>query len=292
MMSSPGRATPLGARVESGAPPRMDTPVGLALLALVTTHIDLAELGSVGGFFALRAGAAPGGTAVPFAEAYGPPAAAPGQPAAGPDRRGAGADPLTFRVRKVALRLGAPEDRIAVSVAQLGLAARLWSVALGSAALYGLVPDLDPARLCWDADGTSPDDLWLSGVHTLPGDARTIRDVVQHGHLEPLADALRARYRVSAGLLRGNAGSALAGAARELHGWAVREGRPEVGERALDLAAALFDHPDLRGTGTLAGTAFRRRSCCLYYRCPNGGLCGDCCFERPPQRSSPGAVSG
>ncbi|MBW5422392.1 ferric iron reductase [Streptomyces sp. BG9H] len=243
--------------------------------ALVTTRIDLAELQSVGGFFALRAGPAP--AAVPFTQVYAPPTLA---------------DPLTFRVTKVAGRLGAPEDRIAVSVAQLGLAARLWSVALGSAALYGAVPDLDPALLRWDADGTSPDDLWIGDVRALPADAETVRDVVQHGHLAPLADALRARYRISAGLLWGNAGSALAGAVRELHGWAAREGREDVGERALDLGAALFDHPDLRGTGTLTGTVFRRRSCCLYYRCPDGGVCGDCCFERPPQRSSPGASPG
>ncbi|WP_425474340.1 (2Fe-2S)-binding protein [Streptomyces alboniger] len=245
---------------------------------MVTTRINLAELASVGGFFALRTGPAPG-AAAPFTQVYAPPAEA-------------GPDPLTLRVRKVAGRLGAPEDRIAVSVAQLGLAARLWSVGLGSAALYGAVPDLDLAQLRWDADGTSPDDLWLGDVRLLPADAGTVRDVVQHGHLAPLADALRSRYRISAGLLWGNAGSALAGAARELHGWAAREGRADVGARALELAAALFDHPDLRDTGTLRGTAFRRRSCCLYYRCPGGGVCGDCCFERPPRRSSPGASSG
>ncbi|MBM7166976.1 (2Fe-2S)-binding protein [Streptomyces sp. G44] len=242
----------------------------------MNTPIDLAELRSVGGFFALRPAPAPSG-AVPLVKVYAPPAAA---------------DPLAFRVAKVARRLGAPEERIAVSVAQLGLAARLWSVALGSAALYGAVPDLDPALLSWDADGTSPDDLWLDGTRTLPGDAGTVRQVVQHGHLAPLADALRTRYRMSAGLLWGNAGSALAGAARELHGWAARQGREDVGERALALASELFDHPDLRGSGTLDGTAFRRRSCCLYYRCPGGGVCGDCCFERPPRRSSPGAASG
>ncbi|MFH8566360.1 (2Fe-2S)-binding protein [Streptomyces sp. NPDC017988] len=242
----------------------------------MNTPIDLAELASVGGFFALRPAPGPVG-AVPLAKVYDPPT---------------GADPLAFRVGKVARRLGAPEERIAVSVAQLGLAARLWSVALGSAALYGAVPDLDPALLCWAADGTSPDDLWLGGNRTLPADAGTVREVVQHGHLAPLTDALRSRYRISAGLLWGNAGSALAGAARELHGWAAREGREDVGERALGLASALFDHPDLRGSGTLDGTAFRRRSCCLYYRCPGGGVCGDCCFDRPPQRSSPGAASG
>lgn len=261
----------------------------------VTTHIDLAELGSVGGFFALREGAPTVRGAAPFAQVYAA-APTPPYPLVGTARtalpEGPGDDPLAFRVDKVGRRLGAPEERVAVSVAQLGLAARLWSVTLGSAALYGAVPDLDPALLSWDADGTSPDDLWLTEVRPLPGDPGTIRDVVQHGHLAPLSAALRARYRISAGLLWGNAGSALAGAARELHGWAARTGRADVGERALDLAAALFDHPALRVTGTLDGTAFRRRSCCLYYRCPGGGVCGDCCFERPPQRSSPGASSG
>ncbi|MFG2502731.1 IucA/IucC family C-terminal-domain containing protein [Streptomyces sp. NPDC048441] len=242
--------------------------------------LDLTEVGSVGGFFVLRTGAPPSGAQVaPLARVY-----------AGDNR------PLAFRVDKVAARLGAPDVRVAVSVAQLGLAARLWSVALGSAALHGEVPDLDPELLHWDADGSSPDDLWLTDVTTRPADAASIRDAVQFGHLAPLADTLRTRYRISAPLLWGNAGSALAGAARELHTWARRTGRAEVGERALALAAELFDHPDLRGTGTLDGTAFRRRSCCLYYRFPNGGLCGDCCFERPPQRSvrdsSPPGASG
>lgn len=242
--------------------------------------LDLTEVGSVGGFFALRTGAPPGGAQVTsLAWVY----------------AGDGG-PLAFRVDKVAARLGAPDERIAVSVAQLGLAARLWSVALGSAALHGEVPDLDPALLHWDADGSSPDDLWLTDVTTRAADAASIRDVVQDGHLAPLAAALRTRYRVSARLLWGNAGSALAGAARELDTWARRTGRTDVGERALALAGELFDHPDLRGTGTLRGTAFRRNSCCLYYRCPGGGLCGDCCFDRPPQRSvrhsSPPGASG
>ncbi|MEV0504296.1 (2Fe-2S)-binding protein, partial [Streptomyces spectabilis] len=81
-------------------------------------------------------------------------------------------------------------------------------------------------------------------------------------------------------------------AARELDTWARRTGRPDAGQRALALATDLFALPELRSTGTLDGTAFRRRSCCLYYRCPNGGLCGDCCFDRPPQRSSLRAPAG
>lgn len=113
----------------------------------------------------------------------------------------------------------------------------------------------------------------------------------------PLRRAAR-RHRLAPGLLRGNAGSALAGAARQLDVWAHAHGRADVAARARALTAELFTHPFLADTGTLlagtrtsAGTAFRRRSCCLYYRVPGGGVCGDCCFTRPP-RSSPRAPSG
>ncbi|MFI5683526.1 (2Fe-2S)-binding protein [Streptomyces sp. NPDC051636] len=242
----------------------------------------LAALRPLGGFFALRttgADATPPGPLPTLAESYA------GTPS---DAR---RDALASRVETVARRLRAPEPRVAASIAHQGLAARLWSAALGCAALYGRVPDLDPALLRWDAGAAAPDDLWLTGLRPLPGDAATLVDTVLHGHLEPLAAALRARYGLATGLLRGNAGSALAGAARELDRWARANGRTEVADRARPLTAALFTHPLLSPTGTLTGTAFRRRSCCLYYRVPGGGVCGDCCFPRPP-RPSPRAASG
>ena len=201
-------------------------------------------------------------------------------------------DPLEFRVEKVARALSVPEPRVAVSVAQLGLAARLWSVSLGSAALFGRVPDLDPGLLHWNPDASAPDDLFLAGSRDLPADSAHLRDLVLDRHLEPLSAALRARYRVSAPLLRGNSGSALAGAAREIIRWARRAGRSDVAARARLLTTELFEDPRLAATGTRTGTGFRRASCCLYYRAPGGGLCGDCCFERPPQHSSPPAASG
>jgi hypothetical protein len=198
---------------------------------------------------------------------------------------------MTFRVEKVADALRAPEPRIAASVAQQGLAARLWSVALGCAVLYDRIPDLDPRLLRWDPDGSAPDDLWLSAVRQLPATAPTVVDVVLHAHLRPLNEILLTRYRIAAGLLWGNAASALAGAARQLDGWARTHGRTDTASRAREMAAEILAHPLLAGTGTLTGTAFRRRSCCLYYRVPGGGVCGDCCFSRPP-RSSPHAASG
>ncbi|WP_055525910.1 IucA/IucC family C-terminal-domain containing protein [Streptomyces graminilatus] len=239
---------------------------------------DLTALGRLGGFFVLRTAGAPADPPPTLAQAYA--------------HRGEEVypDSITFRVRTVADRLGVSALRVSASIAQQALAARLWSVALGCAVLYGRVPDLDPRLLHWDPAASAPDDLWLAETRPRPADAATVADLVVRGHLEPLTAALHARYGVAEGLLWGNAGSALAGAAREVDRWARGAGT-DAGTRARALAAELFTHPRLAPTGTFTGGAFRRRSCCLYYRVPGGGICGDCCFTRAP-RSSPGAASG
>jgi ferric iron reductase protein FhuF len=58
------------------------------------------------------------------------------------------------------------------------------------------------------------------------------------------------------------------------------------------VAARLLRTGPLAGTGTLAyrggRPAFRRRSCCLYYRVPGGALCADCGLTRVPARATPG----
>ncbi|GHG93874.1 (2Fe-2S)-binding protein [Streptomyces rubradiris] len=235
---------------------------------------DLAALRPLGGFFVLRTLPGPPGAAGPWRL----PALADGYARVPPSGR----DPVAARVAVVGERLRTAEPRVAASLAQQGLAARLWSAALGCAVLYGRLPDLDPRLLRWDVDATAPDDLWLTEVRALPGDAATLAATVLHGHLEPLTAVLRARYGVAAGLLWGNAGSALAATARELGRWARAHGRADVAARTRALTGELFAHPLLDATGVRTGASFRRRSCCLYYRVPGGGLCGDCCHTRPP----------
>jgi hypothetical protein len=249
----------------------------LVLLLFVDLDADLAALRPLGGFFLLRTGAAPRSTLPTLAQTY------------EDGKSDVYGNSMTFRIQKVSALLSAPEPRVAASLAHQGLASRLWSAALGCAVLYGCIPDLDARLVRWDADGSAPDDLWLTEVRPLPGDAAGLADAVLVGHLEPLAEALRTRHGVAAGLLRGNAASALTGAARQLAGWARANGRPEAVARTSALLAELLAHPGL--AGTLDAGTLRRRSCCLYYRVPGGGVCGDCCFTRPP-RSSPGAASG
>jgi hypothetical protein len=272
---------------------------GLVLLLFVDLFEDLdpdlAALRPLGGFFVLRTvrpavgdpGVARTGQSTTLAKAY---------KKLTSDVYG---NALTFRVEAVSKRLGATEPRVAASIAHQALAARLWSVALGCAVRYGRLPDLDPRLLLWDPGAAAPDDLRLAELRALPTDtgtgpaalADTVVRVVLHGHLEPLGAALRDRYGLAAGLLWGNAGSALAGTARELDRWARANNRADAAARTRALADALFAHPLLNATGTRTGLALRRRSCCLYYRVPGGGVCGDCCFTQPP-RSSPRAASG
>ena len=87
--------------------------------------------------------------------------------------------------------------------------------------------------------------------------------------VQPLSGAISGRYSLSELVVRGNAGSALFGAVSM-----IGLTRPDLVDRAQDLAVTLLEGP-LAGTGR-AAEGFVRSSCCLYYRVPGGGYCGDC----------------
>ncbi len=182
--------------------------------------------------------------------------------------------------------LGTGEHRVAVSTLQLGYAARLWSPALACALASGTVPDLARlevsgglplrVRLPSVAGWRLPDIDTAAGWRAPDTDtaAGLLYDVVVTGHLAALAAGLRGQ--VASGLLWGNAASAMMGSLRVL----VRA-RPGLAGPARSVAARLLVTGTLRGTGRLTGPGlgFRRNSCCLYYRVPGGGLCGDCSLD-------------
>jgi hypothetical protein len=190
-------------------------------------------------------------------------------------------------------RLGTDQMRVATSILHLSFAARIWSPVLGCALLAGAVPDLaslvvttEPSIRLGLADLTA----WRAGTPTGPAgqdDSRAtspaeLADLAAAAVVAPLAELASALpVRLARGLLRGNSGSAMAGALGEL----VRS-RPDLSGPAAALGAALLRTPGLTGAGTLTGSglAFRRRSCCLYYRVPDSSMCGDCCFDRRPAR--------
>jgi FhuF 2Fe-2S C-terminal domain len=182
---------------------------------------------------------------------------------------------LASLTEATACQLGTDEPRVASSILHLALAARLWSPVLGCVLLRGVLPDLEPLTIAGALPGRFALQHLRGWSDWSPG---AIADAVRR----PLAAIERSLpLDLPAGLRRGNSGSAMAGALRVLVGH-----DPRLADPAAELARSLLQTGDLRGTGRLAdlaGLAFRRRSCCLYYRVPGGGLCGDCCFTTPPR---------
>jgi hypothetical protein len=217
-------------------------------------------------------------------------------------------DLLDAALGDMAARLGCGERRVAASTLYLGHAARVWSIALGSWAVGGLVPHLAPETVCWNVAAGRPTELVVTaptGRRLSPADVdadvgvalEAITAAVVDAHLRPFADVLRRATGTAAGLLWGNAASALVGAVQVLESRQGPEPDGVVPAAAVDaarrLAARLLERPPLTGTtrhrvdadGRLVLRGVMRRSCCLFYRAPDGGTCGDC-----PLTGSPAAA--
>jgi ferric iron reductase protein FhuF len=103
--------------------------------------------------------------------------------------------------------------------------------------------------------------------------AAAFGEIVVDGLIGPLLAAFRRRFRLSPKVLHGNVASALGGAVTMLAG----AGPTRVG-RARRIVERLLARAPLAGEATIVRPQWRlrRANCCLYYRIPGGGYCGDC----------------
>lgn len=190
------------------------------------------------------------------------------------------------------------EERVAASTVFLGLASQLVSPLLGATVLGGVVPQLGLGDLWWrpassglrplaarPAAGSAVGRLDTDGQLTAAAGLLAGR---VHGLTGPLAAAFGTRFRLSQQVLRGNAASALAGAAGVL---AAQQ--PKQAAAAYRLAELTLWAGPLHDAGRFAqpdpaqpARVFVRRSCCLFYRVPGAGLCGDCVLSRQPRPDS------
>jgi hypothetical protein len=87
-----------------------------------------------------------------------------------------------------------------------------------------------------------------------------------------IEDAVRTEFRLSRHVTRGNVASALGGAATVLGST-----RPGARDAADATVRRLLHSAYLAGSADWPeGHGFRRTNCCLFYRIPNAGKCGDC----------------
>ncbi|MEJ2887061.1 (2Fe-2S)-binding protein [Actinomycetospora aeridis] len=264
--------------MSSGTTGRRDEPTVLRPAPADRVRTVLAESDAVDGFFAISTRAAEGADPSwrPLAELLEVPAAGP--------------DPVEERLAAVTDGLGAGR-RIAASLLGQSLVSRSVSVLLACAA-GGVLPDLSPASVlharAW-AGGPIP--LWVDpdrlrgvelGSPDDPAAAALLARALAEEHVAPVVAGLRARASVSARVLWGNAAGALGGAVRVLGA-----ARPDRHAAALALARGVLAHEPFAGLGRFvpepdhpSGLGFRRTTCCLYYRVPGGGTCGDCVLRR------------
>ncbi|NDU73591.1 iron reductase [Actinomadura sp. DSM 109109] len=169
-------------------------------------------------------------------------------------------------------RLGTDEIRVAASLLFQGLAARVWSPVVAAAAL-GVVPDLSGVRWWW-----SPGEAIVLGLADVRGwrvgsaaeAVGIVHPMVVDGLLRPLRGAMLGFVKLADGLVWGNAASALAGS--------LNVGGADPGRAAI--VRGLLAREPLAGTGAFGPRGFVRNNCCLYYRVPGGGMCGDCGLAR------------
>lgn len=224
-------------------------------------------------------------------------------------RPGAALDARVRRVRAaLAARGGRPADRIelrvAVSVAHLGLVARLIAPAVGATAL-GVSLAGDAGSLWWQDELGGPAPLSVAAVPgavpaAIPGDvpaagpasmsatatpeaptrvapggsaAGAGPDPLAGSAIEAITRACLLGYSVSPRVLWGNVASAAVSAAG-----LVGTARPELAGAARAAADAMLADRRVEAGALRAGPEFRRRSCCLIYRLAGStaAVCGDC----------------
>jgi len=202
---------------------------------------------------------------------------------------------LAGRIGEVRERLAAAagcpatsvEFRVAASIAQLGLCARLLSPALGAAAAGRTLP-VDVGQARWVPALGGPFRLSLPETAVpeaampeaaIPEAAvaaeagTTATDALLAGPITQIVRAVEA-MAVSPRVLWGNVASAINSAAAM-----IAAARPDLAGPAAETAAAMLANPAL--TGTFQGRplqGFRRRNCCLIYRLSpeRPAYCGDC----------------
>ena len=166
------------------------------------------------------------------------------------------------------------EERATASIVFLGLAARLVSPSFACAALADHIPDLSLDALWWKPVVGGP---WpLARGASAPTAAHGLDEQVLQPIVSPVLDAFAREFAVSEQVLWGNVASSLGGALTML-----AAARPDKADAATQLVQDLLASGTLQGTADL-GTSFRRHSCCLFYRVPGAGICGDCVLDEAP----------
>jgi len=175
------------------------------------------------------------------------------------------------------------EKRVAASIAQMGLVARVIAPVLASLTIGKSLLDPRLSQLWWQDQlgGPFPLSVAVTSVGAkadVLSRARTRITEALDDPVERLTVAALDGAAVSSRVLWGNVASAINSAAT-----LIGATEPRLAERSSALAAYALTDRRLDAEAGLPGPDFRRSSCCLIYRlAPYGaaGVCADCVLQQ------------
>lgn len=234
--------------------------------------------------------------------------AAPGDPLEGGEMACAtlayDPDALAAAVAASAEGRGSDDLQVLASLWWQAYAYRVAGTALACWLLTGVAPDTRAEAMAVGVARSRPSSVVYLAARTMgtrgnrgaaepaePGAPTELDGLVADlfpGHLDRMAEALRARHTLGRSLIWGNVAAACASAAGSVRAAAGAGWRDRLG---TFLAAAPHDLAALgRWTfPTDADPSYRRTTCCLWWKtsAAAGAVCADCSLARSPIESSP-----
>ena len=219
----------------------------------------------------------------------------PGEPLAGDELACAdlAGDPETLAaaIAATAAGRGSDDPQVLASLWWQAYAYRVAGTALACWLLSGVAPDVRAEAMAVGIARSRPSSVvYLAPRDTDSGDGdlATFVDRLFAGHLDRVAESLRARHALGRSLIWGNVAAACASAAGSVRAAA---GAAWPDRLRTFLAAAPHDLAALGRWAFPAGAdpAYRRTTCCLWWKtsAAAGALCADCSLARSPIETSP-----
>ncbi len=163
---------------------------------------------------------------------------------------------------------------------------RLAGMTLAAWALTGSAPDPAAPGAGVGLARSRPSSLLVDPTAAVIVDLDTLVGQLFAGHLDGVADALRARHALGTQLIWGDTAAGIASA---LGAVGTAEGAPPLRDRVDEVIAALPHLIGELGVWAPDRWAFRRRTCCLWWKttASNGALCEDCSLRPEPEGAAP-----
>jgi ferric iron reductase protein FhuF len=172
---------------------------------------------------------------------------------------------------------GSEDPQVLASLWWQGYAYRSAGVPLAAWVVTGHAPD--PAAEVGTGIGVTrgrPSSLVVGTGAGELDDLGVVVDRLFAGHLDLVAESLRARHPIGWRLVWGNAAASVASCLGAVAG--AEGADPALGERIDEVTAALPHDIGALGTWTEPHTHYRRTTCCLWWKttASKGALCEDC----------------